>query len=135
MNVHDIFPAEKLRLAFNDALPGQTNENQPPIHITGDDEWEIKEVITCRLRRNFLKYRVTWLNRDEDLDWIPASDLKYAPHKFKEFHLNNPHQQGPPAQLFQWIKKWERGVDNYDELNNNKAMNKRSRTGFFLKGG
>ncbi|KHJ32483.1 hypothetical protein EV44_g2899 [Erysiphe necator] len=101
MKVHNIFPPEKLRLASSDLLPGQINDEPLPINITGDDEWEIEKVLASRVKRQRLEYRVAWLNKDEDLDWISASDLKYAPHKIKEFHLQNPNQRGPPAQLLQ----------------------------------
>lgn len=135
MKVHDVFPAAKLRRDPNDPLPGQIQTKSPPINITGDDEWEVEEVLACRKQRNNLSYRVTWLNRDVDLTWYPASDLKYAPHRLRQFHLANPEQAGPPAALPAWLRKYEEGVDDYDELDNDKEAVGRSRTSFFRTGG
>jgi len=135
MKVHDVFPASKLRKDPNDPLPGQVQDKPLPINITGDDEWELEQVLACRKQRSNLSYRVTWLNHDVDLDWYDASDLKYAPHKLKDFHLSHPEQAGPPSKLPEWIKAWEDGVDDYDYLDSDKEMDQRSRTSFFRRGG
>ena len=134
MKVHNVFPAGKLRLHPDDPLPGQVQEESHPINITGDDEYEVEEVLACRKQHGNLSYRVTWLNRDVDLQWYPASNLKYAPHKLKEFHLANPQQAGPPANLLKWMQAWEQGIDDYDELDNDKDMVGRSRASFFRRG-
>ena len=135
MKVHNVFPPSKLRKDPNDPLPGQVQQASHPINITGDDEWEVEEVLACRRQHTNLSYRVTWLNKDVDLTWYPASDLKYAPHKLKQFHIANPDQAGPPAKLLGWINAYEQGLDNYDHLDSDKAMIKRSRTSFFRRGG
>ncbi|KAI1000330.1 hypothetical protein K3495_g7864 [Podosphaera aphanis] len=110
--IHTVFPPEKLRLASSDPLPGQLNDQPFTINVTGDDEWEVDEMLASRVRRHQLEYRASWRDKEIDLDWIPASDFKYAPHKVKELHLQNPDQRGPPAQLLQGIKRWEQGDDN-----------------------
>lgn len=135
MKVHNAFPAHKLRKDPNNPLPGQVQDSPPPINVTGDDEWEVEEVLAVRKQRNKLSYRVTWSSRDIDLEWYPASDLKYAPFKLKSFHLANPDKPGPPASLLPWLQKWEHGVDNYDELDDDRSMDTRSRTSFFRRGG
>jgi hypothetical protein len=106
-----------------------------PINVTGDDEWDLEEVLACRKNGKTLSYRVTWVNQDVDLDWYNASDLKYAPHKVRDFHLSNREQAGPPAKLPEWIKAWEDGVDDYDHLDGDIEMDQRSRTSFFRRGG
>ena len=68
MKVHNVFPPEKLRLAANDPLPGQNNEEPLPINVTGDDEWEVEEILASRLKRQRLEYRISWLHKDVDLD-------------------------------------------------------------------
>ncbi|POS87946.1 hypothetical protein EPUL_001331 [Erysiphe pulchra] len=80
----------KHRLASFSPLPGQIYESLP-LNKTGDDEWEIEEVLASHVIKQCLDYRVAWLNKDVNPDWKPASDLKYAPHKIKEFHLQNPN--------------------------------------------
>ena len=36
--------------------------------------------------------------------------------------------------LKKWIKCWEEGVNNYNNLDNNKELNQRLRAGFFRRG-
>ena len=135
MKVHNVFPAAKLRKHPNDPLPGQTSPPPPPINITGDDEWEIEDILACRKQRNSLSYRVSWLNQDVDLIWYDATDVKYAPAKLQQFHLNNPTQAGPPARLPNWLNAFYDGIDDYDYLDSNKEMDQRSRASFFRRGG
>ncbi|RAL58173.1 hypothetical protein DID88_009103 [Monilinia fructigena] len=105
------------------------------VNITGEDEWEVNTILAVRKRYNKLEYRADWLGVDEDSKYYPASDFKYSPHKIRDFHLTHPYLPGPPENLLKWIKKWEDGVDNYDELNRSKEMSQYSRTRFFRKGG
>ncbi|QSZ28605.1 hypothetical protein DSL72_003104 [Monilinia vaccinii-corymbosi] len=131
MKIYPVFPLEKLRKAYNDPLPGQIQEPPPPINITSDSEWEMEKILAVKKVRNTLRYRVSWLNTDADLTWYPASDLKTALHKLRDFHRSNPTQPGPPAQLLEWIKLYESGEDDYDYADNNKPMSAADRKLFF----
>lgn len=135
MKIHDVFPAANLRLDPDNALPGQVNEPPPPIQITGDDEYEVQEVIAVKLLRRKLQYRAAWVGADEDPDWYFASDFKYSPQLLKRFHLANPTLPGPPANLEKWLKAYNEGIDNYDSLDNDLVASQSSRTSFFRREG
>lgn len=135
--ITNIFTPDKLRLAPKDPLEGQQNDASEPVNVTGDDEYDVDEVLACKIVNKELCYRVKWLNRDEDWEFYPASDLKYAPHKLRDFHLANPTLPGPPRRLLEWVAAWEdeQADENYDHLADNHAMNKTSRASFFRRGG
>lgn len=47
----------------------------------------------------------------------------------------HPELPGPPANLPQWITAYEEERDDYSELEDDSAMNKRMRAAFFKGGG
>jgi hypothetical protein len=135
MGIHKVFHASLLRKAPDNPLPGQVVEPLPPVNVTGDDEWELLRIRAVRIRWKRLEYRADWLGYDEDPTYYPASNFKYSPHLLRAFHLDNPKLPGPPARLLEWIKAYDKGIDNYDYLEDNSAMDTRSRASFFKRGG
>lgn len=135
-SIHRVFHAKLLRKDPSNPLPGQ--QNPPPKEyeiIPGVKEWQVESIRTCKLVYRKLKYRANWLGADEDPEFYPASDFMYSPHLLKQFHLAHPELPGPPAALPLWLDAWERGIDNYDNLEDNSAMNRTLRAAFFSKGG
>lgn len=132
--IHPVFHARYLRKYPNNPLPGQVNEEEEVINITGDDEYVVESIIAVqksRGRGSNLEYQAKWLDCDEDPEWYPASDFKYSPHLLRGFHLQYPEKSGPPELLPQWLKAFESGDDNYDHLSNNKEMSRTLRDKFF----
>jgi len=131
MRIHPVQHARFLRLDPNNPLPGQRNEPPPAINVTGDDEYPVETMRAVKKVGKTLKYRANWLNTDEDPVYYPASDFKYSPHALRDFHLANPTLPGPPALLPEWLKLFENGVDNYDELKGNEEMKKSLKSNFY----
>jgi transposase InsO family protein len=108
IKVHPIFAPEKLRRAAStDPLPGQIEDQQPPIKIDGQEEWEVEDVLAVKLSRQKLYYRVRWVGHDDDPTWYPAQNFKNSPLRLRDFHRQYPDLPGPPKRLDDWLRAAE----------------------------
>ena len=69
------------------------------------------------------------------MTYYPASDLKYSLHKIIEYYLAHPDDPGPPRMIQEWKEVYEKGMMDYEDLDDDTVMTKNSRTSFFKRGG
>ena len=108
---------------MDDPLPRQYNNPLPPIQIAEDEEQEIKEILAVKKVYSILKYCISWVGYNKDLEWYPVFNFKYSPYKLQDFYLAHLNLPRLLCKLKKWIKCWEEGVDNYNNLNDNKEFN------------
>jgi hypothetical protein len=80
-------------------LPKQYNDSLLLIQIAKDKEWEVEEILAVKKVYKVLKYYTSWVGHDKDLEWYPASNFKYSPHKLQDFHLAHPDLPRPLRRL------------------------------------
>ena len=56
IRVHPVFSLDKLRKAATNLLLGQKTELPLLIRVSGNDEWEVEEVLASKLVRKTLMY-------------------------------------------------------------------------------
>jgi transposase InsO family protein len=99
MQVHPVFHVSLLRPAATDPLPGQHLGPPPPIVVDGFNEWEIDELLDCKIERRgrgkpSLKYLVKWSGYN-DPTWEPERYIAHVKDLLRQFHQRYPDKPAP----------------------------------------
>ena len=122
VKVHPVFPADKLRKAPRDPVPGQDFERPPPVVVDGELEYEVEEILAARVHYGKLQYRAQWKGWDPDPKWYPASDFKNAARLIRRYHDARVTDPGPPVNLEAWLSAAEEGTEAPDHPDDDKPM-------------
>jgi len=96
MGIHNTFHISLLEPYQDNRFPSQIKEPPPPIHIEGEDEYELDKIINSRLRYNKLQYRAKWkgYSPEHDKVWYPSENFNHAEHTVQRFHQRYPRKPG-----------------------------------------
>jgi hypothetical protein len=122
--VWPIFHADRLRKDPGNPLPGQINAPPPALEVDGELEWEVEKILSSRISRGKLQYKVAWKGWDPDNEWYPASNFKNAPLLLKAYHKQYPAEAGPPKRLKEWIRQAEENTQSEIEHPNDDLAEK-----------
>jgi hypothetical protein len=93
MKIHPVFHASLLHPHRPNTIPGRTQPSPPHVEIQSHEEYEVKEILDSRIRRNKLEYYVDWEGYlPSERTWEPAEDVCNAADAVKDFHTRNPHR-------------------------------------------
>jgi len=81
----------------NNPLPGQHIDPEPPVHVDGEEEYEVEQILDSRLfgKAKKLQYRVSWVGYPPDTQWYPAANFENSADKLRAYHTAYPGKPGP----------------------------------------
>ena len=86
-------------------IPNRTSTPPPPVQVEGDLEWEIERIVDSKIDKRYrcrLLYLVTWLGyegTDDQMSWLPVTELDHAQDLIRDFHIAYPNKPGPLSAL------------------------------------
>ena len=99
--VHPVFHVSQLKPATPNTIPNRVQSPPPPIEVDEDIEYEISEILDSKLdkrRKCQLLYLIQWAGyerTDQEIDWLPTTELKHAVELVQDFHESYPNKPGP----------------------------------------
>ena len=93
--IHPIFHISMLEPSSPNKFLNQTETLPPPIIIDGEMEFKISEILDSKIDKCCkckLQYLVKWSGyegTDEEISWIPTSELEDVMESMADFHLAN----------------------------------------------
>jgi hypothetical protein len=81
-----MFYINKLRKHPDNPLRGQLDSEPKPLNVYGDNEYEVKEILSARLVYRLLCYKIKWQGLDENPAGYSPEDLRHAPFALRAFY-------------------------------------------------
>ena len=94
-----------LEPTFLNEILNRVQSLPPLVDIEGKLEYEISEIVDSKINKRQsckLLYPVRWLgykNTDEELSWLPATELEHADELVSNFHSAYPQKPSPISKL------------------------------------
>ena len=103
--VHPISHISILEPAFPNEIPNCVQSPPLPVDIKGELEYKISEIVDSKIDKRQsckLLYLFHWLgyeNTDEELSWLPTTELKHAEELVSDFHSVYLQKPSPISKL------------------------------------
>ena len=100
-SIHPIFHISMLEPSTLNQFPDRIQIPEPPIIINSNSKYEISKILDSRIDKRCkckLLYLVKWAGykgTDEEISWLPASELGHASKVVSDFHQAYPSKPGP----------------------------------------
>jgi hypothetical protein len=99
--LHDVFHVSLLERFKENPFQNRTITPPEPDIIDDQEEFEVQEVLSSRIRNKRLEYKVSWVGYDSSADmWLPATELNNMTDAIMEFHRLYPNM--PNAQTLRF---------------------------------
>ena len=96
-----IFHVSQHKPAIPNEIPNCTQLPPPPVEVEGELEYKISKILDSKIdnpRHCKLLYYVRWAGyegTDEEMSWLPATELDHAQELVADFHARYPRKPGP----------------------------------------
>jgi Integrase zinc binding domain/Chromo (CHRromatin Organisation MOdifier) domain/Integrase core domain len=105
MRIHPVFHFSLLELKGTSRIPNRTNPPPPPVMVEGEEELEVKEILSSKIEYGKLYYLVRWEGYPESEDsWETPANVKNASELVSEYHERYPDKDSPET-LAVWKAK------------------------------
>src|ERR1700731_3579733 len=104
--VHPIFHVSMLEPVTLNTIPNHVIPPPPPVEIDREFEHEVSKVLDSKIDKCHtckLLYPVQWSGyegTDEEMSWLPATELEHASKAVSDFHHAYLNKPGPLNLLF-----------------------------------
>jgi len=73
-------------------IEGRQPQAPSPITINNNNEWEVKEILDCRMRGQQRQYLVSWKGfRPQENSWEPVANLENCKELVDQFNKRFPN--------------------------------------------